>query len=35
VSKDLVPQLMPVGIEAILIDRMNVIAVFALEEVGF
>jgi hypothetical protein len=26
---------MPVGIEAVLIDRMNVVAVFALEEVGF
>jgi hypothetical protein len=35
VSKDLVPQLVPIGIEAVLIDRMNVVALFALEEVRF
>lgn len=34
-SKDLVPQLVPIGIEAVLIDRMNVVALFALEEVRF
>jgi hypothetical protein len=35
VSKDIVPQLLAIGIQAILIDRMNVVAVFALEEIGF
>ena len=37
VSKDVVLQLLAIGIgiQAILIDRMNVVAVFAFEKAGF
>ena len=37
VSKDVVPQLLAIGIciQAVLIDSMNVVAVFALEKVDF